>query len=107
MNLIKKAQAEIERVRIFLRDTRLAYRRAFEGPVGNVVLADLAGFCRAQESTFHKDPIIAASLAGRREVILRVMDHLRLSDQDLFDKFTGGEAQIYQRLGIQQVIHDD
>lgn len=47
------------------------------------VLEDLAKFCRAKESTFHEDPRIHAVLEGRREVYLRIMQHLELSTDEL------------------------
>jgi hypothetical protein len=48
-----------------------------------MVLADLAKFCRANRSTFHPDPHVAARLDGRREVWLRITQHLNLSTDDL------------------------
>lgn len=96
----------IDKVRAFLRDRGYAYRRQFDGELGKIILADLAVFCRANESTFHEDPRVAAMLDGRREVYLRIQDHLRLSDNEMFARVTGGEAQINSRLE-RQVIHDE
>ncbi len=48
------------------------------------VLEDLAKFCRAHESTFHEDPRLHAVLEGRREVWLRIQNHLQLSDDELW-----------------------
>jgi hypothetical protein len=47
------------------------------------VLADLAKFCRANESTFHTDHAVSDRLDGRREVWLRISQHLHLSTDDL------------------------
>lgn len=70
----------------FLRSRALAYKRAF--PTDNAdtvaVLKDLAKFCRAVESTFHPDPRIAAQLDGRREVFLRIQQHLQLNTEQLW-----------------------
>lgn len=44
------------------------------------VLADLRERCRANETTFHADPYQAARLAGRREIWLRIMQHLNLDE---------------------------
>lgn len=64
----------------------MSYKRAF--PTDNAdtvaVLKDLAKFCRAVESTFHPDPRIAAQLDGRREVFLRIQQHLQLSTEQLW-----------------------
>lgn len=70
----------------FLEQRRLAYLRTFltEDADNQAVLADLALFCRAEESTFHPDPRIAAQLDGRREVYLRIMQHLKLSEEHLW-----------------------
>lgn len=70
-----------------------AYCRVFE--TGNptpddihIVLQDLAQFCRANESTFHSDPRLAAMLDGRREVFLRIRDHLMLDTDALLFKYS-------------------
>lgn len=70
----------------FLEQRRLAYLRTFnpDDADNQVVLNDLAVFCRADESTFHPDPRIAAQLDGRREVYLRLMQHLKLSEEQLW-----------------------
>lgn len=46
------------------------------------VLKDLAKFCRAHESTFELDPRKHAVLEGRREVWLRIQEHLNLSPDE-------------------------
>lgn len=70
----------------FLEQRRLAYLRTFhpEDADNQAVLADLAIFCRAEESTFHPDPRIAAQLDGRREVYLRIKQHLTLNEEHLW-----------------------
>lgn len=79
----------IERVKAFLRQRQMAYRQVFAGPVAETVLADLAKFCRASESAFHVDPRVHALLEGRREVWLRIVQHLELEEQELFRRFAG------------------
>ncbi len=74
----------IERVRAVLQRRSKAYQTVFAGPVGELVLADLAKFCRAYTPTFHKDARIAARLDGRREVFLRIQKHLNLTDDQLW-----------------------
>lgn len=86
--------AQLARI-VFRR--RNAYRGVFLNPDGqvgvasNIVLADLKKFCRADRSTIQVshlqqrvDPIASALLEGRREVWLRIMHHLNVSDKDLF-----------------------
>jgi len=51
------------------------------------VLRDLATFCFANESTEDaKDPKLAA---GRREVWLRIIKHVKLSPSDLWSLYDG------------------
>jgi hypothetical protein len=67
------------------------YAVTFDGPVPERVLADLAKFCRANESTFHPDPRIHAVLEGRREVWLRIQKYMRLTAADI-DRLAKEEA---------------
>ncbi len=48
-----------------------------------VGMADLAKFCRANETCFDPDPRIHAVLEGRREVYLRIKNHRDLSPEEL------------------------
>lgn len=72
---------------------REAYVQTFSGPIAGKVLADLARFCRANESTFHPDPRVHAVAEGRREVWLRIVKHLNLSDEQLMAFYTQGQTQ--------------
>jgi hypothetical protein len=76
----------VEKAQEFLRQRRLAYLRTLDvkKPDAQMVLEDLAKFCRAHESTFHADPRMHAVLEGRREVWLRIQQHLELSDETLW-----------------------
>lgn len=60
-----------------------------ESPTVQAVLKDLAEFCRAHESTFHQDPRVHALQEGRREVWLRIANHLNLPSQKLWELYTG------------------
>lgn len=73
----------------FVAERRTDYVRTFDTPHGAKVLADLAKFCRASESTFHPDARVHAVAEGRREVWLRIQQHLNLSDQDLWRALGG------------------
>jgi hypothetical protein len=80
-----------------LRRRRYAYRRMFLGDNGlnadgQIVLADLAKFCRANNSTAivspvsrSVDPIAMAMAEGRREVWLRLMAHLHIDERVIFN----------------------
>jgi hypothetical protein len=72
---------------------RTAYRAAFTHPAGEMVLADLAKFCRAAETCVipgdHDRTLI---LEGRRECFLRITDHLNLSSEQLYALYAGRNA---------------
>jgi hypothetical protein len=77
------------------RTLREAYRKVFLHYAGQEVLADLAKFCRAGETCFvakKGEPIdIERTLVaeGRREVWLRIENHLRLNQDQLFTIYAG------------------
>lgn len=74
-----------ERIQALLQRRKRAYQTVFAGPVGELVLSDLAKFCRAYTTTFHQDPRVAAQLDGRREVFLRIQKYLKLTDDQVWD----------------------
>lgn len=77
----------IERARNFLFRRRTAYIKTFQGPFAEEVLADLARFCRANQTTFHSDSRVHAVAEGRREVWLRISQHLNLTDEQLWQLY--------------------
>jgi hypothetical protein len=80
----------VENTKRYLIRRSQAYRIVFApGQMTDVVLADLAKFCRADRSTFHPDPRVAAQLDGRREVWLRITQHLEMSPEDLYRLLSG------------------
>ena len=79
----------IDRLRTALRERRYAYRQTFTGPLAETVLKDLTRFCRAHESTFHTDARAHAVAEGRREVWLRIQNHLNLSPEQLWSLYSG------------------
>ncbi len=88
---VKRSQAE--EVRVYLRDRKMAYVETFkkDSLAAQFVLEDLAKFCRAHKTTF--DPMKSHErLEGRREVFLRIAQHLELSIEDLFKLITKGEG---------------
>lgn len=74
----------LEQLKRALFGRRWAYVKTFNGADAEVVLADLARFCRANESTYTKDPDLQKHLEGRREVWLRIQRHLNLSPDELW-----------------------
>lgn len=78
-----------EKAQSALKQRQLAYQRVFLGHGGdtNKVLDDLAKFCRANESTFHIEHSASDRLDGRREVWLRIQQHLRLNDESLWELY--------------------
>jgi hypothetical protein len=92
---------------MFLFGRAGAYRRLLGNPHNQdsrVVLADMAKFCRAHETTAAVDrngkfdELAAARLDGRREVWLRVQRHLNLDNETLW-RLYGGQPQIQQQTG--------
>lgn len=76
---------QLQRLKEFLFQRRYAYIHVFNPNDAYVrkVLKDLHRFCRAHDSTFHQDPRLHAVLEGRREVLLRILRHTKL-DNDQF-----------------------
>lgn len=72
-----------------LLSRRRAYQLAFGSPAGEVVLDDLVVFCRGAQSTFHPDARMHAVLEGRREVLLRICQHMHLTPEKLFVIYGG------------------
>jgi hypothetical protein len=77
----------LDKIKDFLVTRGQAYRNTFSGVYGERVLADLAGFCRANESTFAPDPRVEGILQGRREVWIRISKHLNLSEAQVHAYF--------------------
>lgn len=73
----------------YLMGRQTAYRLTFAGVHGEKVLADLAKFCRANETTFAPDARMAAVLDGRREVWLRIANHLNMPADQLWALYDG------------------
>lgn len=97
----------LEQLKSFIFGRRSAYVRTFTGPVAKEVLEDLARFCRANETTFHEDARVSALLEGRREVWLRIQEHLNLSPEELFDLVAGGQQRQQAKVSVVQSSDDD
>jgi hypothetical protein len=77
----------IERTKRFLSRRKQAYTTVFnaESVDAQKVLKDLAQFCRAHQSTFLPDARAHAVLEGRREVWLRITNHLNMTPEKLWE----------------------
>jgi len=73
----------------YLRGGQTAYMFVFrkDDKAVEVVLKDLAKFCRANKTCFHDDARVHAVFEGRREVFLRIMEHLNLTPDEYWDKY--------------------
>ena len=82
--------AEKSKLFTFFQERAIAYSQVFGGKTTftHTVVEDLKKFCRATESTFHKDPHTAAYLEGRRDVWLRIEEFLTLNAEQLLEKHT-------------------
>lgn len=82
----------IEKLKNFLFIRKQAYEQVFnpESIFVQRVIADLSKFCRDKKTTFHSDARLSALLEGRREVLLRIMYHSKL-DNEQFWKMYGRE----------------
>ncbi len=77
-----------------LLDWLTGRKRSYQGfmaPGLHAAMKDLAKFCRANESCFHPDPRIHAALEGRREVWLRIQNHIHLSPHELLAIYNPGQ----------------
>ena len=76
----------------FLRGRKRSYQMTFQlnQPANIAVLEDLVKFCRAEETCVvpgdHDKSLV---LEGRREVWLRIQQHLQLSPEILFSLYSG------------------
>ena len=75
-------------IKVRLADRAQKYKTVFDSPEGQMVLEDLKHFCRANESTFHENTRVGDMLNGRREVFLRIQDHLILTDEELHTSYS-------------------
>ena len=75
----------VSKYRDFLRGKTISYNHVFnrKSVYAVEVLADLAKFCRAHDSTFHPDPRVHALAEGRREVWLRIQQYLEMTAEEL------------------------
>ncbi len=69
----------------FLRLRKRAYQFTFGKPQDNEALKDLARFCRIGAAPFHPEQRKTDILIGRQEVFYRIIGHLKLEPDELFE----------------------
>lgn len=69
----------------FLSLRKRSYQSIFgkTGPAGSEAMKDLARFCHAYKSTAVPNRDLSMVLQGRREVWLRICEHLHVSEEEL------------------------
>jgi len=72
-----------------LAQRHLAYSCVFDAKnkFAQTVMEDLKRFCRAEISTYSPDARTHALLEGRREVFLRIQDHINLGFDQLYAQY--------------------
>lgn len=78
-----------------LGQRKQAYQLVFRSPAGAKVLLDLQQFCRATSPPWGSNPQETARLVGRNEVWHRIMQHLNLTPEELYNTY-GGQFPIVQ-----------
>lgn len=88
----------LERLREIFDHCRMrkrAYLLSLKSPAGQVVLQDLAAYCRANETCMTLngkgdiDQQLTWAMEGRREVWLRIQQHLNLTPDQLATLYSG------------------
>lgn len=79
----------VDRIKDLIVTRAQAYQQVFspKNVFTETVLADLAKFCRANDSAFDTDSRVHAVLEGRREVWLRICHHTKLDPEQLWAKY--------------------
>jgi hypothetical protein len=90
-----KLSGVLQRTFQFVRDRRRAYQYAFRSPSGAIVLQDLAKFCRATSPPWGSTAEETARYVGRNEVWHRILQHLNLSEEELFALVTENRYPIH------------
>lgn len=90
------ANGSIRKTWEWIRRTKRAYQLTFprNGQAQQIVLQDLARFCRANETVFNTDQRLTDVLIGRNEVWKRIQDYLNLSSEDLYQLRTGQQLNL-------------
>lgn len=76
------------------RVRKRCYQQTFTTMAGQETFKDLATFCRARETcVVPGDTYMTGVLEGRREVFLRIQEHMMLTPEQLMTLYTGGNIK--------------
>ncbi len=91
MITVSSLKSMVQNTLALLHDRRLAYRLTFpdQSKPAQEVLADLTKFCHWGSTPFNPDPNVTLVIIGRQQVLLRIKQHLNLSDEQLFALYNG------------------
>src|SRR5271157_1955577 len=115
MTEVVQASASAEEVRStlnFLEERKLAYSLTFGGvseskEATRYVLKDLAKFCFFSRADFDADALKLARIAGRKDVLLRIVQHMQLPVTELFRLASGFEVDLGALREAEQVQEED
>lgn len=95
--LVEKTWNYVRRVK---QDYVMVFPRS--SPAAQRVLADLAQFCRANDTVFNTDQRYTDVLIGRNEVFRRIQNFLELSSADLYQLRTGQQLDLGKKEQINE-----
>lgn len=75
----------VQEAKSILATRQQAYRQTFSSPVGQLVLSDLAKYCRAGRSTFHPNSRVSAFQEGRKDVFEKIAKYMNLTTDELYE----------------------
>jgi hypothetical protein len=81
-----------------MENRKKAYQLTFGSSPGRVVLRDLGPFCRLMQSSWHDNQRTADRLQGRQDVILRIMAHMNLSEDQLMALYADMQKPLEERI---------
>ena len=81
--------SDAERALAYVLERKRAYQQACGSETTALFMADLASFCRADRTCFNADARLHALAEGRREVWLRIQEHLTLTPEHLVERYGG------------------
>jgi hypothetical protein len=88
MPTVKEQEEMLQRQLDFLRVRKQQYQLAFTNAKENPVLQDLAKFAHIGSAPYHPDKRKNDILIGRQEMYFRILDHLGLSPEELFELYS-------------------
>lgn len=81
--------SDAERALAYVLERKRAYQQACGSETTRVMMEDLAWFCRADRTCFDLDARKHAMAEGRRQVYLRIQEHLTLTPEQLVQLYGG------------------